>query len=173
MELRSTRLTLRRPVAEDVPAILAVHADPLACAHNPSDALGSLADAERLFAHWDDHWQRTGFGYWVVRRRDVPAPLGFCGLKEMRLDDHPVLNLFYRFAPTVWGNGYATEAATSVVGWAAANRARRAVVARVRPGNAASHRVALRAGLVRAPHLDRMGTDGLDWIYVTPWSPER
>jgi len=108
-----------------------------------------------------------------VRRHEVPAPLGFCGLKELRFDERPILNLFYRFAPAAWGNGYATEAATSVVGWAAAHQPDRPVLARVRPDNTASHRVAVRAGLVRAPHLDRAGFDGLDWIYATPGSPSR
>ena len=32
------------------------------CAHNPSDAFATLEEAEGLFARWDDHWERHGFG---------------------------------------------------------------------------------------------------------------
>jgi RimJ/RimL family protein N-acetyltransferase len=44
------------------------------------------------------------------------------------------------------------------------------VIARVRPANVASARVAERAGLVRAEHLDTDGADGPDLIFQTPQS---
>lgn len=167
-ELRTARLSLRRPENGDAAVVLAVHANPLACAHNPADALTTMTEAEELVGRWRDHWRRHGFGYWVVRER--AAVLGFCGFKVMTLRDEPVLNLFYRFDPACWGRGVATEAATEVVRWAAAID--RPVVARVRPANLASQRVAVRAGLTRAEHLDEHGQDGLDWLYVRP-SPAR
>ena len=39
----------------------------------------------------------------------------------------------------------------------------------VRPGNVASAKVAVRAGLHRAEHLDTDGEDGLDWIFARNW----
>lgn len=169
-ELRTARLVLRGPEPGDASAILAVHRDPLAYAHNPSDALHSLAEAERLCARWRAHWARHGFGYWVVRAHDDPAVLGFCGLKAMELHGRPVRNLFYRFAPGQWGRGYATEAATAVVTWAGPGEW--PIIARVRPDNHASHRVASRAGLRRAPELDTGGFDGPDQLYVHNWSDQ-
>jgi RimJ/RimL family protein N-acetyltransferase len=160
-ELTTERLSLRRPRPADVDAIFAIHADALACAHNPSDALATLQEAAELFERWDGHWQRHGFGYWVVRPHDSIETLGFCGVKYV---DDRVLNLFYRFAPENWGNGVATEAATAVVRWTARLPAH-AVIARVRPDNVASQRVAVRAGLSRAAHLDGEGHDGFDWVY--------
>ena len=163
-ELLTTRLSLRRPAPGDAAAVLAVHADPLACAHNPADALTTMAEAEELLGRWQDHWRRFGFGYWVVRRHGEPRVLGFCGLKVMTLRGEPVLNLFYRFDPACWGDGIATEAARAVVRWAAPLG--EPVVARVRPANVASQRVAERAGLTRAEHLDEDGQDGPDWLYT-------
>lgn len=78
-----------------------------------------------------------------------------------------VLNLFYRFDVSAWGQGVASEAATAVATWAARRRPDVPLIARVRPANAASQTVALRAGLTRAEHLDTPGHDGLDWIYTT------
>ncbi|GAA2811474.1 GNAT family N-acetyltransferase [Crossiella cryophila] len=166
--LRTGRLLLSRPVAGDVEAILAIHADPLACAHNPGDALASRTEAEELFGRWDAHWRRHGFGYWVLRRQETPDPIGFCGLKRMELHRRPVLNLLYRLAPAAWGAGLGGEAATAVVTWARAELPGQPVIARVRPDNHASHRVALRAGLRRVPHLDELGLDGPDQIYELP-----
>lgn len=168
-ELRTGRLRLRRPVPSDVDVILEVHRDPRACRHNPSDALATRAEAEELYARWDDHWRRNGFGYWVVDRTDDRADdtLGFCGVKLVPFHERTVLNLFYRFHPAHWGNGYATEAVRAVAGWAVGQPY--PLVARVRPENTASARVAAGAGLVRVPRLDGSGYDGHDLVYAARW----
>ncbi|MCE7003998.1 GNAT family N-acetyltransferase [Kibdelosporangium philippinense] len=169
-DLQTERLSLRRPKTTDIAAIFAIHNDPQACAHNPSDALTTPNQAEGLFQRWDEHWQHYGFGYWVVRHQASEAQLGFCGLKSMEMNNRRILNLFYRLAPTSWGNGIATEAAKAVVTWATARLSDLPIIARVRPNNIASQRVATRAGLVRREHLDCEGFDGFDWIYASTWS---
>lgn len=168
----TARLSLRRPTPADIDAIYRIHHDAKACAHNPADMLTTRADAEDLYRRWDQHWQHHRLGYWVVHPRqadDQGVSIGFCGLKLMRLDSRPVLNLFYRLDPAAWGNGLATEAATAVVDWATAHQPHRPVIARVRPDNAVSAKVAVRAGLHRTPHLDTAGEDGLDWIFTKNW----
>jgi len=92
--------------------------------------------------------------------------LGFCGIKPMKLHGMKVLNLFYRFTPAAWGQGLAGEAATAVAAWATRQVPDLPLIARVRPANVASQRVAARAGLIRAQHLDGAGYDGEDWIYA-------
>jgi [ribosomal protein S5]-alanine N-acetyltransferase len=168
-QLLTARLSLRRPTTGDIDAILAIHRDPRACIHNPSDALTTRAEAEDLFSRWDEHWRRFGFGYWVVRCRESAEPIGFAGVKLVRFDQRRVLNLFYRFTPSTWGSGLASEAASAVVAWAGESLAEYPIVARVRPDNVASQRVATKSGLVRARHLDSRGYDGIDWVYVSPF----
>ncbi|MZF89835.1 GNAT family N-acetyltransferase [Streptomyces sp. SID5643] len=166
VELKTARLLLRRPTTADVDAIFAVHRDPQTCIHNPSDALARPEEAEALYRRWDDQWQRHGYGYWVVRRQGSAQQLGFCGIKPMELHGAPVLNLFYRFATSAWGQGFAGEAAGAVATWASRHLPDLPLIARVRPANVASQRVATRAGLSRAQHLDTEGYDGFDWIYL-------
>ncbi|MCC8244651.1 GNAT family N-acetyltransferase [Saccharothrix luteola] len=170
-ELRTERLTLRRPVADDVVAVHEIHRDPLACAHNPSDALRTPEEAAGLLERWLEHWRGFGFGYWVVRPRDAGRTLGFCGVKLTDIDGRRGLNLFYRFDPAAWGRGIASEAAREVVRWARATLPALPVVARVRPANTASQRVAVNAGLTRADHLDRPGEDGPDLLFAAGWAP--
>jgi ribosomal-protein-alanine N-acetyltransferase len=162
--MRTSRLDLRRPVEADIDAVWRIHADPRACAHNPDDAISTRDAAVERWQSWDAHWERHGFGYLTVLRGD--EIVGFCGLKRMRLHGEPVLNLFYRLDPAGWGGGIATEAATAVVQWAAENRPGETLIARVRPDNVASAKVAERAGLRRNPGLDASGEDGLDWIFT-------
>ncbi|GAA3337671.1 GNAT family N-acetyltransferase [Amorphoplanes nipponensis] len=173
MEIVTARLALRRPEPADLETIFAIHRDPEACRHNPSDLLVTVADAEHLYSRWDDHWRRHGFGYWVVEERGSRKILGFAGLKVVRFREIEVLNLFYRLDPAAWGNAVATEAATAVVSWAGQHLPDWPILARVRPANVASQRVALRAGLSRAEHLDDEGEDGPDWLFVTRWPADR
>jgi Acetyltransferase (GNAT) domain len=63
----------------------------------------------------------------------------------------------YRLDPLAWGNAVATEAATAVVAWANTHIPDHPVVARVRPDNTASLKVAARTGLRRTAHLDTAG----------------
>jgi [ribosomal protein S5]-alanine N-acetyltransferase len=173
-ELLTPRLSLRRPTPADVDAIFAIHDDPVTCLHNPSDAVRSRAEAEELFLRWDAVWERVGYGYRVVRGHESDTVLGFCGGKPMELRGEKIFNLFYRFDAAAWGHGYAGEAVTAVVVWAVRHLPELPVIARIRPENLASQRVAARAGLVRAAHLDTVGEDGLDWIYTTAaGSPDR
>ncbi|MDQ1007501.1 ribosomal-protein-alanine N-acetyltransferase [Streptomyces sp. V4I23] len=165
-ELRTARLSLRRPTEADIDAIFEIHNDPGACLHNPSDALARFEEAEELYQRWNDQWQRCGYGYWVVRRHGSDQQLGFCGIKPMDLHGRQVLNLFYRFATSAWGQGFAGEAAGEVTAWVSRRGPELPLIARVRPANIASQRVAIRAGLTRAAHLDAIGCDGPDWIYA-------
>ncbi len=100
---------------------------------------------------------------------ETDQPLGFCGIKLTQFGGREVLNLLYRLDPTAWGHRVATESAAAVLGWATTHVPDHPVIARVRPDNIASQRVAERIGLHRAQRLDTDGEDGLDWIFVSDW----
>lgn len=112
------------------------------------------------------HWHEHGIGYSLLSWHGDAAVLGVCGVKLMTLQDRPVLNLLYRLRPSVWGRGVATEAASAFVARARRHRLGLPVVARVRPTNHASARVALAVGLRRTPELGTHGQDGLDDLYA-------
>ncbi|MGN6244031.1 MAG: GNAT family N-acetyltransferase [Motilibacteraceae bacterium] len=71
----------------------------------------------------------------------------------------------------MWGRGLTTEAATAAGGWATAHVPHLRIVPRVRPTNRPSRRVALKAGLHRAPAWDEEGYDGLDHFFTLPPPP--
>jgi RimJ/RimL family protein N-acetyltransferase len=156
-------------VPADIDAIHAITSDPRTTLHNPADMLTTRADAEKLYRRWDQQWHTHGLGYLVIRRRDAAEILGFCGVKVVRFRSREVLNLFYRLTPAAWGNGIASETATAVVAWADNVRPDLPIIARVRPDNIASQRIAVKTGLQRAEHLDEVGEDGLDLIFAARW----
>lgn len=166
--LSTARLVLRQPVLGDVGVVLRLHQDLRATAHNPGDALEDETAARRRLIQWRQHWEHHGVGYWALSwRHDQAGVLGFCGVKVMTLHGRDVSNLLYRLDPQVWCRGVATEAASAVVQNTLQHSPDRPVIARVRPDNRASARVAIKAGLVRATELDTPGEDGLDHIYTS------
>lgn len=162
--VRTSRLLLRRPVAQDAPFVLALLADPGTTAHNPSDVLTALGDAEALLLRWDAQWT-AGLGYWIVED-GTGTPIGVCGVKAVELAGQPIWNLLYRLLPSAWGHGYAREAAAEAVRAARTVDPARPVIARVRPANTASARVAAAIGLERRPDLDVVGDDGPDEVWA-------
>ena len=80
-----------------------------------------------------------GYGLWRATERDGGRPVGLCGvLKRDGLKDP---DLGYAFLASVWGRGYASEAARACL-----DHARRAlrlgrIVAITAPGNSASQAV--------------------------------
>lgn len=147
------RLLLRALRESDLEAIFALHADPETNRFIPSGRLPSRDAARELLALWLDGWSRYGVGYWAVERREVPGVLvGIGGVRHKELEGQMVLNLAYRFTPSAWGMGYATEVSRVALALARKHLPDIPVVAIINPQNAPSLRVAERLGM----RLDRV-----------------
>jgi ribosomal-protein-alanine N-acetyltransferase len=93
--------------------------------------------------------------------------IGFGGVRRMVWRDQNALNLAYRFAPSAWGHGYATEVARVAVRLARGSLPSLPIVALIHAENIASIRTAERAGMPRRPDLDT--ADHL--IFALGWPP--
>ncbi|WP_432417380.1 GNAT family N-acetyltransferase [Brevundimonas intermedia] len=99
----------------------------------------SLEFAERCEACWV-----AGSAFpWAVTERMSER---FMGVLELRLSP-PKADFGYIFAEAFWGNGFATEATSAVVGWTIAQPSIMRVWATCHPGNIASAAVLRRTGL--------------------------
>jgi RimJ/RimL family protein N-acetyltransferase len=98
-----------------------------------------------------DAWENE-LSYWAVESHGLV--IGFAGVEARVVLDRPCWNLYYRFKPSAWGKGFATEVAREAVAVAEAIHPVRPTVARTRAGNIPAIRVAERAGLTRRPDLD-------------------
>lgn len=100
---------------------------------------------------------RDGLSYWLVRLQHSDEVLGVGGVQRQKGGNW---NLYYRFAPEAWGQGFATELGEAALESAHSHDANAAVIAWVLPHNVASQRVAERLGLTnQGPHSDP--SDGL------------
>lgn len=166
VRLVTARLSLRQPAQADAAAILGILSHPSVVEHNPSDLVTQLEDVEALVSRWLEHWEQHGFGNCCVFEEETGRLVGNCGVRWMTIHGDGVLNLMYRFHPSTWGRGYATEAAAALLDWAHMSLATELVVARIRPANLASQRVATKIGLLRDSAFDDRGGDGMDWAFT-------
>ena len=108
----------------------------------------AAADVGRLREHWD----REGFGHWVVEEKATGRMVGRTGCK--RHPDWPLdpenTECGWLYEREVWGRGYATEAALAVVRFGLETLGRPEVISIAHPDNAASRRVMEKAGLTYA-----------------------
>jgi len=84
-----------------------------------------------------DTWHEFGYCQWAVIHKADHALIGFCGFVHRTAEPE----IGWRFAPTYWGQGLATEAARAVLKHGLMTRGFPRVTATVQSANAASIRV--------------------------------
>ena len=160
--LHTARLMLRRPLAMDVDAYLAVFGSAAANATNPRGFCADRAAAAQALQHHVEHWDGHGFDVWAVSLRTQPSRvIGFGGIGLRQFDGVERLNLGYGLNAAAWGQGYAKELVAASVEVARALASLGDVWARVHRDNGASRRVLESAGLM----LDASRGDGAELWY--------
>lgn len=126
-------------------------------------------DVQQLRGHWLEH----GFGHWAVEEKESGRFVGRTGIKrhaDWDLDPENT-EVGWLYDRSVWGRGYATEAALEVVRFAFKEIGRPEVISITHPDNAASRRVMEKAGLSYAG-ARRWEARGLDVVwYASQRSP--
>ncbi|WP_240519300.1 GNAT family N-acetyltransferase [Amycolatopsis antarctica] len=144
-EFRTERLLLRPFREDDRDEIVALHVDPATNRFNPHPPDEAVMNAR--FDGWLAGWAAGGLGYWAVTGAASGELLGVGGLNPVEDEGERVLNLAYRFRPSAWGHGYATEVCRAALAVAAARWPEVPVQAVVRDTNLPSIRVTERLGL--------------------------
>ena len=142
--IRTARLTLRPASVGDLDALHRIWTDP-AVGEFLWD--GEAIPKERVEAAVREgtaDFARHGFGLWVATERGG-AVIGFCGLRP--LDYAPGVEILYGLAPSLWGMGYATEAAVAVLRYGLEEAGLDRVLGIVDKENAASRRVLEKIGM--------------------------
>ena len=166
-EIPTPRLRLRPWRDADLAPFAAMNADArvMACMPGVLDRSASDAAAERL----REHFERHGFGKWVVETRDGEAFVGVVGLAWCTFDApvNPSVEIGWRLAHAQWGKGYATEAARAALDYGFGVLRLDRINAFTVPANERSWRVMERLGMTRSP------ADDFDHPLLPPDSPLR
>ena len=122
----------------------------------PSEAEVSASLAAKI-----EHWERHGFGLWLLRDRADDAMVGRGGLQTTHATGGLEVEVGWAIVPERWGQGLATEMAWLAVNVAFADLDLQSIVAFTLPDNVASRRVMEKAGFayerdivyVELPHV--------------------
>ena len=143
MLVETERLTTRSFRKSDIPEYAAIVADAEVTRflgdgspHAYEQATAYILDCMRSEAE-------EGFARYAVILKETRELIGFCGFKKAR--GH--IDLGWRFARRVWGNGYATEAAAAVLDYGMNSLMLSDIVAESAVENIGSVRVIERIGM--------------------------
>lgn len=115
--LKTARLELRELQLTDADFYLELLNDAGWLRHIGDRGVRTIAEARTaLEAGPLTQYRRTGFGLWLILRRQDRQPLGLCGL--IQRDWLPATDLGYALLETHQGQGYAREAATACLNYA-------------------------------------------------------
>ncbi|KAA8995643.1 GNAT family N-acetyltransferase [Affinibrenneria salicis] len=102
------------------------------------------------------HYQRHGFCFWAVERRDTRAFIGTVGLLQVGYPAHftPAVEVGWRLDRRAWGQGYAVEAARAALASGFQQPDRAEIIANTVPHNVRSRRVMESLGMTHRAEDD-------------------
>ncbi|HUO70325.1 MAG TPA: GNAT family N-acetyltransferase [Solirubrobacteraceae bacterium] len=106
-----------------------------------------------------EHWERHGFGPWLLRDRATGEMVGRGGLQHTFVAGSDEVEVGWAIIPDRWGQGLATELAHASVALAFDDLGLAQIVAFTLPDNVASRRVMEKAGFVYEREIVHAGLD--------------
>jgi len=150
--LDTGRLILRGHRFEDYADCLAINSD-LAVVHHLGGRPFTGEEVWRRMLSYVGMWELLGYGYWAVEEKASGRYIGNIGYTDFKRDIVPSLEGMLEFgwvlAAHAHGKGYASEAVAAVTAWGQQNLGHLRAVCIIAPENAASIRVAEKAGFQR------------------------
>lgn len=138
------RLHAERLIEAHLPVLRRMHGNAqMAAAVGGRTAAESMASLERNLAHWD----RFGFGLWVLRDLATGRVAGTAGLRHGDIEGAAEVELRCALFPEFWGRGLGTDAARACVTIGRDWLGLPSVVGLPARANAAAQRVLAKAGL--------------------------
>lgn len=153
--LTTDRLLLREITLEDRAFLGTMLMNPQVMAFWP-EPLNEKGVLEWLLRQLE-RYEVEGCGYWLAEQRRSGEPIGQAGLCYCEVAGVREVGLGYMFLDSVWGQGYATEAASASLAWGQRMLGYDRILALVRPENVRSARVAERIGLTLEKQVDYAG----------------
>jgi RimJ/RimL family protein N-acetyltransferase len=144
--LETLRLAMREFTPDDYGDLYALNSDPRVMkfiADGMPSTRDEVARALRRFIRYPTLY--PDLGIWHTSRRDTGAFIGFFALNYAgRSAD---IEIGYRLLRNAWGQGFATEGATALAQFGFDDLGLHRIIGVTLPGNKASQRVLLKAGL--------------------------
>jgi ribosomal-protein-alanine N-acetyltransferase len=156
--LETARLRCERPEPEHQPEIARLWLDPRVYrtlwpwSYPPTEDTVRCSLDENL-----EHWERHGFGPWLLRDRSDDEFVGRGGLQYTEAGGERAVEIAWAVVPERWGEGLATELAHAAVDVAFSALGLPELIAFTLPDNLASRRVMDKAGFAYDGEIEHAG----------------
>jgi ribosomal-protein-alanine N-acetyltransferase len=144
MELTSRRLSYHRIERKDLEAVHGIFGDPALTRYFASGPDRTIGDSENRIARIGEHWQRYGFGDFLVRDQSTGDVVGFCGLHHKVSGGE--VNLSYVIQTSHQGQGLGREVALRMIEHGIVDLGLERIVAEIDPENTPSKGLASSCG---------------------------
>jgi ribosomal-protein-alanine N-acetyltransferase len=144
--LETLRLSMRNFTLDDFQDLYALNSDPRVMKYIADGTVSTreeVAGALRRFVRYPTLY--PDLGIWHTSRRDTGAFIGFFALNYTGKSTD--IEIGYRLLHNAWGLGFATEGATALAHYGFDDLGLDRIIGVTLPGNKASQRVLLKAGL--------------------------
>ena len=152
MRLETSRLTIDHLRSGDLVDLHRMDTD-LSVRRYIDGKASSLEKTKQYLSENITSYRENGYGRYAIRDKYTEEFLGICGF----LNESYGLDFGYRFLPSCWGKGIATEAALTVIEKGISDNLREQVVGIVLPENKASVTVLLKVGFRWKENLELFG----------------
>ena len=139
----------------------------------PGESPPSEAQLLHILADKLEHWERYGFGLWLLRDRATGMMVGRGGLQHTAIGGNREVEAGWAIVPELWGQGLATELAHACTRVAFGPLDLDQIVAFALPTNIASRRVMEKSGFVHEGDVVYRGLEHVLYRSVRPNGPTR
>jgi [ribosomal protein S5]-alanine N-acetyltransferase len=144
-QLTTERLILRQLTHADAGAIMAIYSAPETLRYLNLEPTDTLEKAVGMIDWLNGQYVNQQEAQWAITLRENGQVIGNCGTASWdRSNRH--IDIGYHIAPALWGQGYATEAADSMIRWCFDCLDVHRIQADCTDGNIGSERVLLKCG---------------------------
>lgn len=143
--IQTPRLYLRQFTEADAAIMRQLNNEPGVLQYIPEPAPASDEEAMQILVNILLPQYQHKLGRLAVHLKENDAFIGWCGLKWLKESD--TIDLGYRFKPSAWGKGYATEAAAATLTYGHEVLQLKKIVAHTHIDNLASQKVLEKIGM--------------------------
>ena len=146
--IETDRLRLRIVCRNDLNDLAGLFTDPDVVKYVGDGKPSSRKEAAKAVDSMIAHWQKHGFGRWIVTDKTSGAFIGFGGLRSL----FGTPEVVYHLTKKNWGKGFATELARAALRFGFEDRRFDRIVAITKPPNLASVHVMEKLGMEFEKH---------------------
>lgn len=168
-DIETLRLRGERLGAHHLPELMRMHTDPVVMAtlNGVKTEAETTAFRDAQIAHWEKH----GYGVWIIRDRDDGAFVGRAGIRNVTVGGREEVEVMYGLMAEYWGRGLATELTHAFASIAFETLRLSDLVAFTLTTNRASQRVMEKSGFVYERDVEHWGLAHV--LYRRLRTPER